>query len=182
MATAKDFGVALGETELAEEFRALWEEQRVILEEQGFNGDGWRHAAHIVWWSLPPGLRKPKSEVKLAPMLGVTYRTLYKWREDRPDLYPSGVELARKMVTGYLPEVMYAAYRNAKSEGPQGAQDRRLLAEIGGLRPSTGVDVTSGGVPIKAYSVLANPDMWDEKPDPATAVDSTPVADSTVAG
>lgn len=182
MATARDFSGALGEDELAEEFRALWEEQRIKLEEAGFNGDGWKRAAHMIWWAMPPEMRKPKTETKLAPMLGVTFRTLYSWRYSRPDLYPEGAELARKMVVGYLPAVIWAAYKNAKSEGPQGAQDRRLLAEIGGLKPSTGVDVTSGGVPIKTYSILANPDMWDETTKPDSAVDSAPVADSTVAG
>lgn len=40
-------------------------------------------------------------------------------------------------------------------------------------------DITSGGKPLKAYTILANPDMWD---DDSSDVAATTVANSTLEG
>jgi hypothetical protein len=182
MATATSFDDGLGESELAERFRSLWLDQRHALEEQGFNGESWRRAAHEVWWAQPKRLRAPDTEKKLAAALGISARTLRQWRHDQPERYQGGIEVAKRLVSEWLPDVMWAAIDNAINGGDKGASDRRLLAEVGGMKPQTGVDVTSGGAPLKAYSVLANPDLWDDDDSGAGALGAAAVADPAVAG
>lgn len=180
MATARTFNDSLGEDELADRYRDLLFVRQIELEEAGYNGDSWKRAAHEIWHSQPAQLRKPRTARKLAEAIGVNERQLRRWRQAAPERYTGGVEASKLLITEWLPDVVYAAYKNAVEGGASGAQDRRLLAEIGGLRPSTGVDVTTGGAPIKTYSVLAHPDMWDDKPEPTTTVDPAPLADSAV--
>ena len=161
MATARSFDDSLGEGALADRYRSLWLDQRAVLEQAGFSGDLWKRAAHELWWSQPRALRRPRTEKELAAALGLSARTLRDWKEKHPDRYAAGLAAAKQLVSEWLPEVMWAAIDNAVNGAEKGAADRRLLLEVGGLKPSTGVDVTSGGAPLKAYSILAHPDMWD---------------------
>lgn len=181
MATAKSFeDELLRRGDIAARFRSLWRDQRNALEEAGFNGDSWKRSAHQVWWSQPRRLRVPATEIELAEMLGVSDKTLYNWRKANPEYYKSGADAARALISEFLPDVIYAAYDMAVHGGKDGAADRRLLAGAGGLTTEK-TDITSGGAPLKSYTVLANPDQWDDDDDNGH-LDAATVADSTVEG
>ena len=162
MATARTYDDYLGEGALADRYRSLWLDQRAVLDEAGHNSDSWKRAAHEIWHSQPRQLRRPQTEKELSVVLGVPARTLRDWKQKHPDRYAAGLDAAKQLVSEWLPDVMWAAIDNAINGAEKGAADRRLLAEVGGLKPSTGVDVTSGGAPLKTYSILAHPDMWDD--------------------
>lgn len=184
MATAKSFDDALGETEIANRLRSLWLDQRSVLEDAGYNGESWRRAAHEVWWAQPHRLRIPPDEKSLAEVLGVSDKTLRNWRQRNPERYISGQEAVKRLINEWLPNVAYAAYDNAVNGGKDGATDRKLLFAAGGITTNN-TDLTSGGAPMMTYTVLANPDMWDDPTDePANPapVGASAVADSTLAG
>lgn len=167
MATAKTFDEALGSGRIAEQVRSLWLDQRANLEERGFNGESWKRAAHEVWYALPRQMRTPETEVELAELLGVSDRTLYNWRRKSPERYQRGADGVKKLMQSWLPDVAFAAYDNAVNGGEKGASDRRLLFAAAGIATAN-TDVTSGGKPIKTYTVAASPDDWDD-PAPTEA-------------
>lgn len=194
MATAKTFDEALGSGRIADQVRSLWLDQRASLEDDGYNGDSWKRAAHEVWYSLPRQMRPEnvQTEVALSALLGVSDRSLRAWRKAAPDRYQRGADSVRKLMQSWLPDVAYAAYDMAIHGGKDGASDRRLIFGAAGMVTEK-TDITSGGAPMMAYTVLANPDMWDDPTDdsnqaaqPANAGDAPvgapPVADRTVAG
>lgn len=182
MASAASFDAYLEQApgEVAQRFYSLWMDQRHVLEEAGYNGESWKRAAHVVWWSQPKKLRFPDTEKELADVLGVSVRTLRNWRYASPDQYQRGAEAVHKLIYEWLPDVAYAAYDNAVNGGEKGAADRRLLFAAGGIATAQ-ADITSGGAPLKTYSVLAHPDMWDEDNDRGH-LDAPTVADRPVEG
>lgn len=177
------FDAQLGEDALADRFRSLWVDQINVLHAAGYNGDAAKRAAYEIWYAQPKSLRQPRTELALAALLNTNDKQLYRWRTANPERFQSGVAAAKQLIVEFLPDVAWATLDNAINGGDKGASDRRLLFEAGGLKPQTGVDVTSGGAPLKAYSVLANPDLWDddEQPGPG-AVGAAAVADPAVAG
>ena len=193
MATAKasfeEYLISQGE--IGNRFRSLWLDQMHKLEEAGFNGDSWARAAHIVWCAQPKKLRVPHSEAALAGVLSKAEKTLRNWRQaderDGTKLYATGAESVKQLFSEWLPNVAFAAYEMAVNGGKDGASDRRLIFAAAGIATSN-TDITSGGAPMMAYTVLANPDMWDDddsnanaKPDDPT-VGAPPLADRTVEG
>ncbi len=192
MATAKTFDEALGNGRIADQVRSLWLDQRASLEDDGYNGDSWKRAAHEVWYSLPRQMRPEnvQTEVALSALLGVSDRSLRAWRKASPERYQRGADSVRRLMQSWLPDVAYAAYDMAVHGGKDGASDRRLIFGAAGMVTEK-TDITSGGAPMMAYTVLANPDMWDDDDSnqaaqPAQPGDPTvgaaPVADRTVAG
>lgn len=169
MATAKSFDEALGSGRIADQVRSLWLDQRASLEDDGYNGDSWKRAAHEVWYSLPRQMRPDdvQTEVKLSALLGVSDRTLRSWRQASPERYQRGADSVRKLMQSWIPDVAYAAYDNAVNGGEKGASDRRLLFAAAGIATAN-TDVTSGGKPIKTYTIAASPDDWDD-PAPTEA-------------
>jgi hypothetical protein len=192
MATAKTFDEALGSGRIADQVRSLWLDQRSSLEDDGYNGDSWKRAAHEVWYSLPRQMRPEnvQTEVALSALLGVSDRSLRAWRKANPERYQRGADSVRKLMQSWLPDVAYAAYDMAVHGGKDGASDRRLIFAGAGIATAN-TDITSGGAPMMAYTVLAHPDMWDDDDnnqadanaqpnDPP--VGAPPVADRPVAG
>lgn len=181
MATAKTFDEALGTGTIPEQVRSLWLDQRHSLEQEGFNGESWKRAAHEVWYALPRQMRTPDTEQALAELLGVSDRTLYNWRRAAPERYQRGADSVRKLMQSWLPDVAYAAYDMAVHGGKDGASDRRLIFAGAGIATAN-TDITSGGAPMVAYTVLANPDMWDDPTDgPTATADPAPVGASALA-
>lgn len=187
MATAKSFDEALGTGKISEQVRSLWLDQRHSLEAEGFNGESWKRAAHEVWYALPRQMRTPETELQLAELLGVSDRTLYNWRRNAPERYKRGTDGVKKLMQSWIPDVAYAAYDQAVNGGKDGASDRRLIFAAAGIATAN-TDITSGGAPMMAYTVLANPDMWDDDDSNANAkpddppVGAPPLADRTVEG
>ncbi|MBP8291134.1 MAG: hypothetical protein KAX65_00085 [Caldilineaceae bacterium] len=192
MATAKTFDEALGSGRIADQVRSLWLDQRSSLEDDGYNGDSWKRAAHEVWYSLPRQMRPEnvQTEVALSALLGVSDRTLRAWRKANPERYQRGADSVRKLMQSWLPDVAFAAYDMAVHGGKDGASDRRLIFGAAGMVTEK-TDITSGGAPMMAYTVLAHPDMWDDDDnnqananaqpnDPP--VGAAPVADRPVEG
>lgn len=195
MATAKSFDEALGSGKIADQVRSLWLDQRASLHDDGYNGDSWKRAAHEVWFSLPRQMRPEnvQTEIALSALLDVSDRTLRAWRKANPERYQRGADSVRRLMQSWLPDVAYAAYDMAVNGGKDGASDRRLIFAGAGIATAN-TDITSGGAPMMAYTVLANPDMWDDDDsDQANAnassarpgdpsVGAAPVADRTVEG
>lgn len=182
MASAKTFEeYLLTRGEVGDRFRSLWRDMIHKLEEAGYNGDSWCRAAHIVWCAEPKKLRVPHSEAELAELLGKHEKTLRNWRyADRNaevKLYATGAESVRRLLNEWLPDVMYAAYDMAVNGGKDGAADRRLLAAAAGIATAN-TDITSGGAPLKSYTVLASPDDWDSDGH----LEAATVANPAVAG
>jgi hypothetical protein len=187
MATAKaafeEYLIAEGE--IGDRFRSLWLDQMHKLEEAGYNGESWSRAAHIVWCAQPKKLRVPSSEAALAGVLGKAEKTLRNWRHaderDSTKLYATGAESVKQLFNEWLPNVALAAYEMAVTGGKDGASDRRLLFAAAGITTNN-TDLTSGGAPMMAYTVLANPDMWDDPTDePKPAANPASVGASAVA-
>lgn len=192
MATAKTFDEALGSGRIADQVRSLWLDQRNSLEDEGYNGDSWKRAAHEVWYALPRQMRPEnvQTEVALSALLGVSDRSLRAWRKASPERYQRGADSVRQLMQSWLPDVAYAAYDMAVNGGKDGASDRRLIFGAAGMVTEK-TDITSGGAPMMAYTVLANPDMWDDDdsnpPSPPAqhddpTVGAPPLADRPVAG
>ena len=123
-----------------------------------------------------------QTEVALSTLLGVSDRTLRSWRKASPERYQRGADSARHLLHSSPPEVAYAAYDMAVHGGKDGASDRRLIFAGAGIATAN-TDITSGGAPMMAYTVLANPDMWDDdQPTSDPPVGAAPVANPTVEG
>lgn len=182
MATAKSFDEGLGSGRIADQVRSLWLDQRASLEDEGYNGESWKRAAHEVWYALPRQMRpeKAQTEVALAELLGVSDRTLRAWRKASPERYQRGNDTVKRLIQSWIPDVAYAAYDLAVNGGKDGASAQRLLFGAAGLTTAN-VDVTSGGAPLKSYTVLANPDQWDDDDDNGH-LDASALADRTVEG
>ena len=68
----------------------------------------------IQWLATPSELRERKTHAEIAEQIGVTERTLYRWK-DLPGLTRAASRLSREMLSDELPEIFGALLKRAKA-------------------------------------------------------------------
>jgi hypothetical protein len=82
----------------------------------------------IRWLATPSAMRERHTHAEIAEEIGVTERTLYRWK-DLPGLTREVSRLSREMLSDELPEIYGALVRSAKSGS---FQHIKLALEVSG--------------------------------------------------
>ena len=154
-----------------------------LLESIGGSTNLYTLAAYVVWNDTPKRLRVPKTQIELARLLGYEKDDVFrKWRKTHSELFKEErtIRVVEDMIMDRIADVVDASIECAVNDGAQGHPDRKMLAEIAKIyRPKVSQEVSGPeGKPLKTYTILANPDMWDDEND----VETPAVASGAVEG
>ena len=156
---AEELAAERDATAVKARFRSLWQDMRLHVEERGYGhqANRWRLAAYAVWYCTPRELRPVQFQRELATLLGMADDELFrKWRKQCADLFDDGAVTGsvRSLILENMPDVIMASIVCARQEGPQGFQDRQMLAKIARVLPGSTVQVEGGATPIATRGTL----------------------------
>jgi hypothetical protein len=145
----------------ASEVPVAWEAlYRDLLEERTPDGKlrwDWRKALYIAWNCLPTSQRWPKYEYELATdFLGLTNtRTIREWKLKDPEIEERIAAGPKRLLIGYVADVLEALVLVATTADAKAHQDRKLFLELTGqYKPAGKVELTGeGGGPIDVRDV-----------------------------
>lgn len=133
---------------------------RDLLEERTPDGKlrwDWRKALYIAWSCVPTRQRWPKYEYELATdFLGLTNtRTIREWKRKDPEIEVRIAEGPKKLLLGYVADVMEALVMVATQADAKAHQDRKLFLELTGqYKPAGKLELMGeGGGPIDMREV-----------------------------
>lgn len=161
---------------------ALYQE---LLAEQGTKATSdrwdWRKCLYVAWRCVPARARWPATLDELASFMGLrNTATIRHWRLKDGSIEERIKTLRVQLVDEHVSDLLQAALDCALGD-EKGHQDRKMLLEIAGVyRQKVSQEVGGpGGAPLKMYTVMANPDMWD---DDENNVGTATVASGAVEG
>jgi hypothetical protein len=93
----------------------------------------WRRALYIAWNCVPSSKRWPKYEVELIELLGLSNtRTIRQWKEKDPEIEERIAAGPKRLLIGYVADVMEALVAVATLPDAKAHQDRKLFLEMTG--------------------------------------------------
>lgn len=114
-------------TDVASPFFALFEDLRPMFLK-------WQTAYLIAWEGTPTNIREPKTYKQLAQTLGVSQKTLQKWRAQNASMIDSAAQaLATHIPASDIAAVLRQSLHVATTEGAKGQRDRAMLLRIAGV-------------------------------------------------
>ncbi len=122
-------------------------------------GHGWKIAAYIAWASSPNVDRDPATIKALCEQcLGVTPRTLRKWRVDDPTIDETVSLLQAAPLLAHRRDVIDALVAVARDPDPKAHSDRKLFLEMSGDYKPRHVTEHDGTIAVGTLSA----DQWSQ--------------------
>ena len=131
-------------------WEAFWRDLMEERTEAGKRRWDWRKALYIAWHCVPTSKRWPTHKYELMDLLGVNDATARKWRQTDPEIDERIAAGPKKLLGGYIADVMDALVKVAVKDDPKAFQDRKLFLEMTEqYKPRGAVEVTGeDGEPI----------------------------------
>lgn len=102
----------------------------------------------IEWLALPKSKRKPKTQIQLGALVGVSDETISLWKRD-PKFKQAVWELIEDLAGDDDADIIASVKRNAQLSGREGVQDRRLYLQWRGQLVDKQELSGPGGTPVQ---------------------------------